>query len=361
MKYFIKRIALVIFATVFIACGEEEKKEEKQPRPVKYQEVGFLGGEKVRSFSGTARTDKIVNLSFRNSGIVTVFDMKLGQKVKKGQLLAKLDNVQSRLAYEQAVTQLNSAASQMNTAKLSLNRVRSLYEKGSASLSDFEAAKNSFKTAEESHKSAKRGVDIQAEQIQYGYIYAPEDGIIASISAEVDENVSPGQAVAVLNAGTDMEITLGLPESIINGVNQGMDVAVGFTSLGGENFKGKVTEVAPAVDANTSTYPVRVTVTNPTDAIKTGMAATVTFDFADHKMDNTVLVVPAHAVGEDSNGRFVFLIEDDGDNAKVKKQQVVLGSLTSEGFEITSGLSAGQKIATAGLQTLLDGQEVRMQ
>ena len=346
---------------LLIGCGAEEKKEETALRPVKYMEIGFLGKGESRTFSGTARTDKIINLSFRSSGIITQFDLKLGQVVKKGQLLAKLDNVQARLAYEQSITQLNSAASQVNTAKLSLNRVRTLYEKGSTSLSDFEAAKNSFRNAEESYKSAKRGVEIQQEQINYGYIYAPEDGTIASVTAEIDENVSPGQAVAVLNAGTDMEITLGIPESIINGVNVDMDVVVDFTSIEEDGFKGKVSEVAPAVDTNTSTYPVRVIVTNPSDAIKSGMAANVTFDFGNNSVAETVLVVPAHAVGEDSNGRFVFLVEGEGQTGKVKKQGVQLGNLTAQGFEVTSGLSSGQKIAVAGLQTLLDGQEVRLQ
>ena len=361
MKFLSKIASFILLLTMFFSCGGEEKKQTKLLRPVKYQEVGYLGGEQLRSFSGTARTDKIINLSFRNSGIITQFDIRLGQRVKKGQLLGKLDNVQSRLAYEQSITQLNSAASQMNTSKLSLNRVRSLYEKGSTSLSDFEAAKNSFKNAEEGYKSAKRGVEIQQDQINYGYIYAPEDGIIASVSAEIDENIQAGQAVAILNSGTDMEISLGLPESVINGVKEGMEVSVDFSSLPGETYMGKVTEVSPAVDSNTATYPVRVTVINPVDAIKSGMAANVVFDFGDGEIHEDTLVVPTHAVGEDSKGRFVFLIEEDGQMTKVKKQPVVIGNLSADGFEITSGLSKGQKIATAGLQTLLDGQEVELQ
>ncbi|RNC80198.1 MAG: efflux RND transporter periplasmic adaptor subunit [Winogradskyella sp.] len=361
MKQGLKIFSLVLTTLLLIACKEEEKVIEKLIRPVKFQEIGYLGGEKIRSFSGTAQTDKIINLSFRNTGIITQFDIKLGQLVKKGQLLARLDNVQSRLSYEQAVTQLNSAESQMNTAKLSLNRTRSLFEKGSASLSDFESAKNAYKTAQESFQSAKRGVGIQQDQINYGYIYAPEDGVIASVTAEIDETVSPGQSVATLNAGTDMEITLGIPESVINGVKQNMNVDVDFASLPGKQFKAKVTEVAPAVDANSATYPVRVKVTNPSEEIKSGMAANVTFDFGDRKNSNTILVIPANAVGEDSNGRFVFLIENEGNKSRVKKHKITLGNLTAEGFEIKSGLSAGQKIATAGLQTLLDGQEVKLQ
>ena len=91
MKQRLKILSLVFITSLLISCGEEEKVAEKFTRPVKYQEVGFLGGEKIRSFSGTAKTEKIINLSFRNTGIITQFDIKLGQKVKKGQLLAKLD------------------------------------------------------------------------------------------------------------------------------------------------------------------------------------------------------------------------------------------------------------------------------
>ena len=345
---------------MLFSCSEKKKVEDTFLRPVKYMEVGFFGGDDARSFSGTARTEKIINLSFRGSGIITELNLKLGQNVKKGQLLAKLDNVQSRLAYEQALTQLNSAASQVNTAKLSLNRIRTLYEKGSTSLSDFEAAKNSYKNAEESYKSAKRGVEIQQEQINYGYIYAPEDGTIASISAEIDENIQAGQVVAILNAGTDMEISLGIPESVINGVVQNMEVKIDFSALPDSTFSGRVTEVSPAVDSNTATYPVRVMIIDPSDEIKSGMATNVTFDFSDKAERENVLVVPANAVGEDGNGHFVFLIEETN-GVKVKKQQVTIGELSLEGFEIKSGLSKGQKIATAGLQTLLDGQEVKLQ
>ncbi|WP_299556402.1 efflux RND transporter periplasmic adaptor subunit [Seonamhaeicola sp.] len=357
----LKTISIVLMSLILASCSEKKEETKKSIRPVKYHEVGYLDAEKIRTFSGTAQTERVINLSFRSSGVITDFNIKLGQEVKKGDLLAKLDNVQARLNYQSAVSSMNSAESQMNTAKLSLGRVRSLFEKGSASLSDFESAKNAYKTAKESFESSKRSAAIQQEQVRYGYLYAPEDGIIAAVYSEIDENVSPGQNIATLNAGTDIEILLGIPESAINGVKVGMDVKVDFTSIANATFNGKVTEVAPAVDANIATYPVRITVSDPSDDVKSGMAANVSFDFGSEIVNTEKrLVVPAHAVGEDSKGHFVFLIEGSGDIAKVKKQRVTIGSLTTNGFEITSGLTAGQKIATAGLQTLLDGQEVKL-
>ena len=361
MKKRISTLWITGIAILLAGCGAEEPEKASVLRPVTYQEVGYSGGGNIRTFSGTAETDKVIDLSFRTSGILTRFDVRLGQEVKKGQLLAQLDNVQARLAYEQSLSSLNSAASQMNTTKLNFERVRSLYEKGSASLSDFENAKNSFRTAEASYESAERSVAIQREQVGYAFIYAPENGIIASVNAEVDENVSAGQPVAVLNAGADMEISLGLPESVITRVQNNTEVDITFTSLPGDSFKGICTEVSPSVDPNTATYPVRVRVIDPTDDIRSGMTANVTFNFdAATASPESVLIVPAKAVGEDGNGRFVFLLEDQGASARVKKQTVQVGSLTSDGFEVLDGLQAGQKIATAGLQTLLNGQEVRL-
>ena len=354
------QVCSISYVLCFSVSCKEEKQVEENLRPVKYTEVTYLGSEKARSFSGTAKTEKIINLSFRNSGIITILNMKLGQEVKKGQLLAKLDNVQSRLSYESAIESKNSAESQMNTAKLSLNRIRTLYEKGSASLSDYESAKNSYRTAVASFESSKRSVAIQQDQIQFGFLYAPEDGVIASVNAEVDENVSPGQAIGVLNAGTAIEISLGLPESVINAVKKDMKVKVAFTAIPDEVFNAVITEVAPALDTNTSTYPVTVTVMDTDDRIKSGMAANVNFEFIDENLSKNKLIIPASGVGEDGNGQYVFLIEGADNNYKVKRQAITIGDLTPDGFEVNTGLEAGQKIATAGLQTLLDGQKVKL-
>ncbi|MEM6514794.1 MAG: efflux RND transporter periplasmic adaptor subunit [Bacteroidota bacterium] len=350
-----------IFFLLILGCGEEEKKEEAVLRPVKFAEATYLGGANTRQFSGVAKTEKIINLSFRSSGIITKLDVKLGQNVKKGQLLGTLDNVSARLSYEAAIESKNSAESQMNTTKLNLNRIRTLYEKGSASLSDYESAKNSYRTAVASFESSKRSVAIQQDQIQFGYLYASEDGTIASVASEVDENVSPGQIVAVLNAGSAIEISIGLPESVINNVEIGMPVEVSFTAIKDEKFSAKITEVAPSLNANTSTYPITLTVQDADERIKSGMAANAVFDFSENEEKiEKAIVVPTTAVGEDGSGRFVFKVENKADNAIVTKQAVEIGELTNEGFIIISGLSAGEKVAVAGLQTLLNGQEVRL-
>lgn len=365
MYYIYLRNLLSVATILFLfACGGKKEAEEKLVRPVRYQEVGYTESGTSRTFSGTAQTEKSINLSFRSTGIITQFNIELGQKVQQGQLLAQLDNVQARLSYESAQASLNSAQSQMNTAKLALKRVRALYEKGSASLSDFESAKNSFKTAQQSYASAQKSVAIQQDQVSYSSLYAPLSGTIASVNVEINENVNPGQTIAVLNAGNSMEISLGIPESVINKVKKDLEVDISFSAFPDKKFKGLVSEVSSSLNDKTATYPVKVRVTSSSEEIKSGMASSVTFNFGDKETEVTQapqkLLIPASAVGEDSDGRFVFLVEGDKKKAVVKKQKIEVGKLTSDGFEVKSGLQSGQKIATSGLQTLLDGQEVKM-
>jgi RND family efflux transporter MFP subunit len=362
MNKLVKIVGLMATTQLLMSCSDEKIQQEIALRPVEYIQVSSIGTQQVRTFSGTSKTDRIIKLSFRSSGIIIKFDIKLGQKVSKGQLLAKLDNVQARLNHENSITAKNSAESQMNTAKLSYNRIRKLYEKGGSSLSEFESVKNAFKTAQQSYQSAIRTVRIQEDQIKYGYLYAAEDGIISGVNAEIDENINAGTIVATLNSGTEMKISLGLPESVINLVNKGMQAQVNFPSIIDKQFTAIVSEVSPAIDSNTATYPVTLKITQSNALIKSGMAANITFNFSDNiQLNLHKIVVPTHAVGEDSNGHYVFVIqEEDLGTGTIKKQIITIGQLTTEGFEVIGGLSEGQKIATAGLHTLLDGQQVKV-
>jgi RND family efflux transporter MFP subunit len=352
-----------IIALMLLTSCNDSKDEQtiEMIKPVRYQEITFASGNTVRSFLGTARSDKEINLSFRTSGILTTLNINVGRKVLKGNLLAQLDNAEAILSLEQAIASENSAKSNLNTATSTLERTRTLYEKGSASLSDYENAKSSYASAEANYESAYRSVDIRRKQVSYGVIYAPATGIIASRPVEINENVSAGQVVAVLNAGNKMEVSLGVPENVINLLNKDMTVEIAFTALKNKRYKGFINEIAPSLDANTSTYPIRVRISSPSPEIKSGMAANVFFSFAE-KTDLEALIAPVAAVGEDSEGNFVFLIQsEDGLTGTVTKHHFTIGELTPKGFIIKEGLALGDRVATAGLQTLLDGQKVKLQ
>lgn len=361
MKHLLNIVSLLVIAGMQFSCSEDKKEDTRKPKLVKYQEIRWSNNTSNTSYSGIAQKNLVIDLSFRNNGTITKFNIQLGQKVKKGTLLATLDNVSSRLAYEQALTQKNATKSNLSTAKSALERARTLLEKGSASLSDFEQAKNAFRSANENYESSKRAVSIQQEQIKYGYIYAPHDGIIAAVHSEINENVVAGQSIATLNAGDVMEIEIGVPESNINLIAKGDKTTIQFSAIPDSSFSGTVTEVAPALSAQSATYPVRVTIDATQESIKSGMAGTVTFCESERTTSQKKLVIPAQAIGEDYNGKYVFLIVENDSTMIVKKHPVTIGTLTRNGFEIKAGINKGDRVAIAGLNTLLDGQKIRLQ
>ena len=360
----IKKYTLIAILSLiaFMSCKEEVKVKEAVLRPVKFTVVGDVNTQKIRTFSGVAKAGDEIELSFRSSGVITKVNVGKGQKVKKGDIIAKLDNVEASLAYEQSLSALKSAQSSMNTSKSNLNRVKSLYEKGSNSLSDYESAKNSYQTALDQYESAKRNKSIQATQLSYGVIKAPKNGLIADTDGGVGERVAAGHQFAILNAGKEMKIEVGLPETVVNKVNVGMKTILEFSALDGKELIGTVTEVAPIIDADAATYKTSISMDMPLESIKPGMASSVTFDFTDTtETADKLLIIPVKAVGEDGKGRFVFVITNKNETTgTVNKKYIELGELTTDGFKVKSGLTIGDKIATAGLQTLLDGQDVRL-
>ncbi|PIE01977.1 MAG: efflux transporter periplasmic adaptor subunit [Acidobacteria bacterium] len=336
-----------------------EEVVEKKLRPVNYKVLEYVQVGTTRTFNGTVRSDRAIQLSFRTSGILNTLNLYNGQTVKKGDLLAEIDNSEAKLALEKSISNRQSAKSNMNTASSNLMRTRTLYEQGGASLREYENAKSEYAAAKANFESAERSVDIQNKQVKYGIIKAPADGTISSKSVENNENISAGQVIATLNAGNFMVIQLGLPENVINQVVDGMEVEINIASLG-KTFKGLVNEISTSTDTGTSTYPVQIKIEDSSARIKAGMAAQVVFTFSDPTLERT-LVVPVPAVGMDSKGHFVFTIEPQADSTgTVRKRYFHIGKLTPWGFIVSDGLEEGQFVATAGLQSLLDGQRVRL-
>jgi RND family efflux transporter MFP subunit len=357
-------VSLIWVATIFslvtlTGCSKKKKKQvEERLRPVKVGVVHQMGLTQEAEFSGSARSDQEINLSFRTSGILTTININNGQWVKKGELLARIDNSEAQLALEQSIASLSSAKTALNTASSTLERTRTLYEKGSASLSDYENAKTAYANNKANYESSLRSVEIQKKQVEYGIIFAPTDGVITKKSVEANENVSAGQVIAVLNAGSQMEISAGLPENIINFVKVNDPVEISISVLRGRKYDGYVKEISPSLDSDNSTFPIRVAIKGDSKLIKSGMAARVKFKFVSSQSDRSLLI-PLPAVGEDGNGRFVFkVLPQDEKVAVVKKVYVKVGELTTQGFVMKSGLKSGDIVAVAGLQTLLNGEKV---
>lgn len=358
----LQRIKLSLWTCLvfIIGCGGEKQEIAQSIKPVKYQKIARAGGSFGRTFSGTAKAGVETQLSFRVSGIVNSVQVKIGQKVSRGDLIANLDPSDYLLSYEESDASVKNADAQEKQTKSAYERVAILYENQNTSLAEYEAAKAQFESAKANEKAMKQRRKQAQAQLNYTRLYAPVDGIVNAVYIEENENVGIGNTVVTLSSGDNLEVLVGIPESFIVDVSQGQSVQVQFSSLGDKSFTGTVSEVSFALSEETAIYPVTIQLEDQSGLVRPGMAADVTFNFESQQNNVTLMVAPS-AVGEDQDGHFVFVLDPQPeDTYQVRKTSVNIGNLTTDGFEINSGLDEDDLVATAGLQSLLDGMKVKL-
>lgn len=373
MKQFILFLALL--AT---SCGGKETTTvvEKIVRPVQYAQIQSGHSHGVSTFNGVAQAEKEANLSFKVGGNIRSLNVKVGDKVNRGQLLATIDASdysiqadQAKASTKGAEANVKSAQTQMQIAKSTYERIERLYENGSVAVAEFDQAKSQYDAAKSQLEaartqvtSANKQVQAASNQVNYTRLYAPYSGIITEQMMELNELAGAGSPIFKINSVGKPEVNVGIPENYISRIKKGLPAKINFSVIGDQSFDGKVSEISYATQGGT-TYPAIVKLINPNNNIRPGMAATVSFDFGhDHEAeDHNKVVAPMSAVGEDQNGNFVFVLKPaNGDEYTAVKTKVTVGGMDGSGFEVKAGLNAGDLIATAGLSSLLDGMTVKL-
>jgi len=354
--------SIVIVASLAVsACGAEPPPPPPL-RPVRAETVFSTGGERTRTFPGTARSGTESRLSFRVGGAVLEIPVRVGDLVRPGQLIARLDEEDYSLRVREADAGLQQARAQEQNAEASYQRVRDLFEADNASRADLDGALAAFQSAEASVGAAEQRLQLARQQLSYTRLTAPLAGAVAAVNVEVNENVQAGQSIVLLTSGDELEVEVAVPEALISQISEGDRTETGFDALPGRRFPATVREVGVAVARGASAYPVTVVLDDADPALRSGMAAEVAFTF--HGVGRPdVYVVPSFAVGEDDGGRFVYVVEaaPDGEGEGiVHRRAVTVGDLTTEGLEVLSGLRDGDRVVTAGVSRIEDGLRVRL-
>lgn len=352
-------IAAAAAVTVF-ACSSEQPPPREIVRPVRYEPVYATGGAQERWFSGAARAEVESNLSFKVAGTVRRVGVKVGDRIQKGSMIAELDPTDYELQMQDAEASLLQAQSQARNARASYSRVQSLYVNQSASRADLDAALASKESADAQVSSIEKKLELAQKQLDYTRLVAPVAGSIASVDIEVNENVQAGRSIVMLTGGGSPDVEVTLPEVLISQIREGSSVTVKFDAIRGQTFPGVVTEVGVASTGFGTTYPVKVRLEGEATSVRPGMAAEVLFKF-EATGGRTKFIVPPVAVGEDGDGRFVFLVEPAGEGLGLaRRTPVTVGELSSLGLEITQGLKDGDLLITAGISRINDGQKVKI-
>jgi len=351
---------IALGVTVLSACSDDQQIEAEILRPVRFQQVSYLQSDVNLKFIGVVKAGTETEFSFKVGGTVRAINATPGTKVKKGALLAELDNSDAMLKYEKQLLTVKNVQVKKETAASGLRRTKGLYENNNVPLSEYEAAREKYTNALASYETEKRALELSKRELGYYKLNIPYDGIVLKSDVSKNENISAGQVVAVIQTGGELVVKVGLPEQTIALVKVDQSVSVDVPSIPGKTFSGVITEVAYTVNPESSTYPVTVKIIEAAKEIRPGMPANVSISLSKSNKGSR-LVIPAHSVLKDDTGNFVYLVESKADgNGVVRKKIITVGSITKTGFEVLNGLNAGDKVITAGVSGLVDGMKVRL-
>jgi multidrug efflux system membrane fusion protein len=344
------------------SCGKGPAKQAAPViRPVRTLKVTTTGGGRARTFSGVTQAGTEARLSFKVAGTLKALKVKVGQKVKKGQLLAELDGSTIALQVQQAQASYAQARSQQRNNKSSYERTRKLYETNNATRAALDGARTGWESARAAASASAKQIQLVRSRLGDCKLFSPVAGAVSAVKAEVNENVNPGQMVLMLASEGVPEVKVTLPEVFIGKVKLKDKVRVTFDAIKGQSFTALVSEVGVASEAAGAAYPVIAKLEAGSTQIRAGMAAEVTFTLGVAGAPARILVPPV-AVSQDRAGkRYVFVALSAGaGRATVKRREVSVGELSGGGLEIKRGLKQGELLIIAGVSKIRDGLEVKL-
>ncbi len=356
---------LIIFASSLIAfgCGKEEKPPEVI-RSIRWIKVAETSTKQVRMISGTTKPVDQTALSFAVGGTVEEVKVKLGDQVKKGQVLAELDQQPFVLGVRDAEAALSKAQANVVERRANYERYVALYESNNASKAELDEARASFDSAKSQVKAAEAQLGLARRDLRKTQLKAPFKGTISVKEIEPYVEVPAGKAIFGLDGEeSGFEVSAAVPESLVINLNLGDEADVVFTGLNYRKVPGVITELGSR-SRTASTYPVTVQMQEQFPELRSGMSVEVAFEFIPESETGepivTGLAVPLSAmlVGEEKTF-FVFIYDEK--SSTVKKTQVKTLALRENDVIVEPGtLKAGDIIATAGVQFLTDGQKVNL-
>jgi RND family efflux transporter MFP subunit len=347
-----QRFAALAMVLLLAGCEASTAPAIKSERPVQIQRVTFESENAAREFVGVVRARHETDLGFRVAGKIVARIVNVGDRVRVGDVVARLDPQDAQLQTESASAELAAATSNQAQTAADHQRYTALRERGFASIADFDRKKLAKDEAEGRVERAKRSLELARNQLAYTELKADADGVITATMAEPGQVVAIGQAVARLAHHGEKEAVVALPESWLADARKAR-ATVRLWHDRDRSFTATLRELSPQADAASRTYAARFTIRDADDAVAFGMTATVTLALGS---DAPVARLPLSAILNRGTGPAVYVVDENG---SLLQRPVTVASFTEDSAIVTGGVGAGDKVVTLGAQKLEAGLKVR--
>lgn len=332
----LKVIPLVTLALLMSCSGEKkdtatETHDEKVK--VKIEQVSAQDVDQIADFTATVEANIKNNIAPQSPVRIEKLFAEVGDHVKEGQLLVKMD-----------ANNLKQAKVQLENQEVEFNRIDELYKVGGASKSAWDAQKTQLDISRESFNNLQENTQL----------VSPISGIITARNYDNGDMYSGGDPIFTVEQIRPVKLFVNVSESYFTYVKKGNEVDIKLDVYGDEVFKGKVSLVYPTIDAATRTFPVEIKIANADERVRPGMFARATMNFGTR---NHVVAPDQSIVKQSGSGdRYIYVYK----NGKVSYQKVELGRRMGNKYEIVSGVDNGDQVVITGQNRLTNGMEVEI-
>ncbi len=331
---------MLLTAALMLAIGcSKEKKQANSERLVLLQTVSSTNATGTTTYPGRTRAADEANVSFRVAGTLLKVPVKAGDHVRRGQVIAQLDDRDYRV-------QLEAAEAEYTQVKAEAERVMSLYADSVGTANNYDKARYGLQQITQKLQHCR-------DQVKDCVLHAPFDGYVQAVQHEAHETVGAGMPIVSLIGQGQTEVIINIPASENLRRDQFASFSARFDVLPGQQFPLHLLTIARQANVN-QLYEVRLALEGNHAQITPGMSTMVQLTFNDDGAKP--VVIPLSAVFRNGDQSAVFVYAD----GHVRRTDVTLGRIHNNGtVEVASGLSTGDQIVISGVKTLTDGEAVR--
>ena len=328
-------ISLLALPLLFSCSGEknEETQIENKKVLVKIESVSTQDVEQIGEFTATVEANVSNNIAPQTPVRISKLMVEVGDHVKAGQVLVKMDE-----------TSLKQTRIQLENQELEFKRIDELFKVGGASKSAWDAQKTQIEISRAIYKNLQENTQL----------LSPITGIVTARNYDSGDMYNGGNPIYTIEEIRPVKLKVNVSESLFTKVKKGNEVDIKLDVYGDEIFKGKVSLVYPTIDPGTRTFPVEIKIANANERVRPGMFARVTMNFGTQNH----VVAPDRAIVKQagSGDRYIYVYKD----GKVSYQKVILGRRMGDQYEIISGVENGSQVVTTGQSRLTNGMAVEI-
>lgn len=346
------RLLLMPCALVLLAgCGKDEEKPDPV-RPVLSTLVQPQGQAQLGRFAGSIQARYESTLGFRVSGRIARRWVDVGAQVKPGDTLASLDPTDQQNQLRAAEGDLARVQAQWINVQADARRQQQLYDRGVGAQAQLDIAQTDLKTTGASLEQARSAVSQARDQLGYSELRTDHQAVVTAWHAEAGQTVSVGQEVVTLARPDVKEAVIDLPVYLAEQLTPNLKFTVASQLEPGTNTTASLRELEPQADAATRTRRARLTLENTPNAFYLGTAISVTLTSAVQPRSE----LPRTALLERDGKTQVWVV--DPQQSTVSTRDVTLLERTADIITLASGVQPGERVVTAGVNSLSPGQKV---